>query len=489
MGTRPSPSRSFVSWIERIIADPKAGYCLPTIAELSGRFGISRSSVRRKLRPFIDDGRLTAVQGRGIFVSSRMPEAPRPSVLPTATSPHSVADAVSEDIAAGKLKHGDPLPEVKLLSGRFKTTTATVTSAYRLLQERGLARRIGRRYWIGGMRSIQSFGVRKKIPCFNFSVGDPSDLAAGNEIGNAWENMELELHNHGLSLHLEDSRKLDLFLRPDAFARSDCAGLLISGIEYNQAARIWPRLETLCASPARGGRRILLCGSDPELRIPTGAHFFCHGTIITNVVRTAAEYAFTKGFRTIVFLFRETEDNASDIRFFLRFISESLLRNPVIRITFLIQPLHRNQALEQIFKRMSSYRLLGSFQYQESLLSKYAPFTMDELFKTITLCEDIDDLLSRAPRDALWLTQDAAVAVRAVEWCAAHRIRLPSDVSLLCFDRDPSLRHHGIASCVPDWNTMGYLMAHALIGDMPIQTSRRGFLRTPAVLYERSTIP
>ncbi len=77
----------------------------------------------------------------------------------------------------------------------------------------------------------------------------------------------------------------------------------------------------------------------------------------------------------------------------------------------------------------------------------------------------------------------------ATRWCKAHRIPFPSGAAVLCFDDDPSLRRRGIASCIPDRHTIGYLMAHALIGDIPIRTSRHGFLRTPALLLQRRTLP
>ena len=489
MSTNAGSSREFVTWLEEIISDRNAGYALPTIRELSRRFQVSLSSVRRWLKPYIDDGKLDAVQGRGIFVTSRTPRTSRPDVLRSKTPTHSIATAVTEDIAAGKLKHGDPLPAVKTLAGQFRTNNETVTGAYRLLQERGLVRKIGRFYWVGGMKSIQAFGSRKIIPCFNFSEGDSSDLTAGNEIANAYENFERELHNHGLCLQFEPCEELDLFLRPDAFAKSDCAGVVLSGITVERFDILSPLIEALGPALARSGRRVLTCGMDPERRVPRRTHYFCHGTIQTNIVRTAAEYSLVKGFEDVVLILREAENNISEVRFFIRFISESLARNPQTRIRLLIQPLNRKQSPEQFFKRDPSYRLHHSFIYLEGLLSKYAPLTMHDLFAMTAFGDSIDSLFSRAPRGALWLTPDVPTAIAAAGWCEAHRIPVPSGAAILCFDDNPTLRRHGIASCVPDWNTIGYLMAHALIGDIPIQTSRRGFIRTPALLYERSTMP
>lgn len=484
------PSERFSQWVEKVIAEPGAGDCLPTIDELTQRFGLSRTWVKQKLKPYIANGLLTTIRGSGTFVTSRMPRSPEPIRLPTRTSPHSIADALVNDIATGSLKHGNPLPAVKLLCRQFKTGHGTVTRAYRILQEKGLARKVGRKFWVGGMQSLRSFGARKSIVCFNFSEGDPSDLTAGNELGRAYQAMEHELHTHRLNLQFEDCAQLDLFLRPGALAKSDCAGIVISGLTEERFVTLCPRLQALAPAAARLGKRVLLCGAHrKKKRIPKGMHYFAHGTIVTNVVRTAAQSCFVKGFQDIVLLFREREDNLKDNRFLIRFISESLMRNPKARITYLIQPHRPGQTPESIFTRTPAFKKAGTFEYMEGLLSKYEPRTMDDMYRMVKLGDNFDELLAGAPRKAVWLTKEASTAREASNWCDSHRVSVPSEAALLCFDDDLSMCHRGIASCVPDWNTIGYIMAHALIGDIPLEKSRKGFLRTPAVLFERRTLP
>jgi DNA-binding LacI/PurR family transcriptional regulator len=224
---------------------------------------------------------------------------------------------------------------------------------------------------------------------------------------------------------------------------------------------------------------------------PKRTQFFCHGTVITSVVRTAADACFTKGFRDIVLLFQETDTNITDLRYFVRFVSESLMRNPKARIRFLIQPLGATQSPESFFERSLSFREYRDHRYLQGLLSKYAPMTMDELFQVVSTGDTLDELLREAPRDSLWITTRPSTARAAVAWCRSHRVPLPSSVAVLCFniDKASDFTFQGIATCSPDWPTIGYIMAHSLIGDIPIKKSRKGFLPTPAVLYERGTMP
>lgn len=482
------PSERFSQWVEQMIADPSAGECLPPIRELASSFGISLSSIQSRLKPFVADGRLTAIRGRGTFVTLRMSRPSQPVELRGTTSAESIADAVIEDIASGKLKHGDPLPPIKLLCSQFKTGHAAVTRAYRILQQRGLTRRVGRSFWVGGLQSIRSFGARRTVPCFNYTADDPADMTADTEMRRAFEAMEHELHNHRMSIRFEDPAKLDLLLRPRAFSQCDYPGIIISGIREEDYNELYPRLESLGPMLKRSGKRILICAGHLKKQ-KKKVHYFCHGTIITHVVRTAADACFTRGFQDIALLFNENESTLTGLRFFLRFISEFLLRSPRARVRLLIQTQVPHSSPESIFKRMPTHQITGNFEYLEGLLSKYTPITMNELYEMTTVSRNLGDLLAPLPKGSVWLTTSAATAHSLVQWCGAHHVPIPAGAAIVCFEDHPSLSHRGIASCIPDWSTIGYLMAHAVIGDIPLKRSRRGFLRTPAVLYERDTMP
>ncbi|MBD3241962.1 MAG: hypothetical protein GF331_15340 [Chitinivibrionales bacterium] len=58
---------------------------------------------------------------------------------------------------------------------------------------------------------------------------------------------------------------------------------------------------------------------------------------------------------------------------------------------------------------------------------------------------------------------------------------------MVTFDNTVYTRHMGISCCIPDWDRLGYLMAHAIIGDVPIERSRRGFLHCGSLVLRRET--
>jgi hypothetical protein len=66
---------------------------------------------------------------------------------------------------------------------------------------------------------------------------------------------------------------------------------------------------------------------------------------------------------------------------------------------------------------------------------------------------------------------------------------VPRALSIIGLENNPDFAHHGLTTCAEDWDTMGYLMAHAVIGDFAVAKTRRGFLRTSALMLKRSSTP
>jgi DNA-binding transcriptional regulator YhcF (GntR family) len=87
----------------------------------------------------------------------------------------------------------------------------------------------------------------------------------------------------------------------------------------------------------------------------------------------------------------------------------------------------------------------------------------------------------------LFSTHEMALSLNKME--KENRIRVPQQVSIIGLENDRRYLHLGITTCMRDWETMGYLMAHAVIGDIPMRTTRRGFIDYDALLLERRTTP
>jgi DNA-binding LacI/PurR family transcriptional regulator len=82
---------------------------------------------------------------------------------------------------------------------------------------------------------------------------------------------------------------------------------------------------------------------------------------------------------------------------------------------------------------------------------------------------------------------DEAMAARAYEWAVDRGVRIPKQLAIIGLQNDPAHYHLGISYCGPDWDTIGYLMAHSIMQDFEVEKTSQGFLRTKAHVVERLT--
>lgn len=92
-------------------------------------------------------------------------------------------------------------------------------------------------------------------------------------------------------------------------------------------------------------------------------------------------------------------------------------------------------------------------------------------------------------RPCLWICRFDDQAQEALQWAEQNRVAVPRDMAILSLENRPKFYHLGISSCTFDWESVGYLMAHAIIGDVPLAQTSRGFIKTRAVVLERGTTP
>ena len=124
---------------------------------------------------------------------------------------------------------------------------------------------------------------------------------------------------------------------------------------------------------------------------------------------------------------------------------------------------------------------------EKMLQSKKTGSTYPSFLETLVVEETFERSYRTAPSPALWVFPFAHDAEAAIQWCARNRVAVPKPVSIIALESGPVCIRSGISSCIEDWRTIGYQMAHALIGDIPVSRTRRGYLRLTATLLERRT--
>ena len=87
----------------------------------------------------------------------------------------------------------------------------------------------------------------------------------------------------------------------------------------------------------------------------------------------------------------------------------------------------------------------------------------------------------------LWICLSSAGAMAAQDWCLQQGVAVPGAAAIVSLEADPALIGRGISAAAPDSDTIGYQLAHSLMGDIPLARTRHGYLDTRAMVYQRLT--
>ncbi|MBD3239978.1 MAG: hypothetical protein GF331_05285 [Chitinivibrionales bacterium] len=85
------------------------------------------------------------------------------------------------------------------------------------------------------------------------------------------------------------------------------------------------------------------------------------------------------------------------------------------------------------------------------------------------------------------VTGISSLAGVVLRWAQMRGIAVPDTHALIALGEYPALTHAGISSMYIDYERIGYVLAHAVIGDVPPPKSPRGFLRVGGTFVERDT--
>jgi DNA-binding LacI/PurR family transcriptional regulator len=135
--------------------------------------------------------------------------------------------------------------------------------------------------------------------------------------------------------------------------------------------------------------------------------------------------------------------------------------------------------------------MFGGAEPAEALAvpSKYRSTTRQQIEEHVSLCGTIDEALAGFRKGDLWVFERDRHASHALQWASDHRVPVPRDISIMGLENDPAFFDRGITTCIMDWETIGYLLAHVLIGDFAVERTSRGFVRTASLLLEKLTTP
>jgi hypothetical protein len=126
-------------------------------------------------------------------------------------------------------------------------------------------------------------------------------------------------------------------------------------------------------------------------------------------------------------------------------------------------------------------------QNQRGILSKYRDTPFESITRDVSFFDPARPAFHDYTDADIWVFTSHRQAAQALEWARGRKIEIPGQLSIVSLEDDPSYYHLGITYCTIDWETVGYLIAHVIIGDIPIERTSKGFIRVRAQVVERLT--
>lgn len=480
-------AQEFQQWILAEIAGLPPDSCLPPDRELSAQWKLSTITIQRVLAKLRDEGKVIRIPGKGTFTPNhdRVESAPLKVKAGTMreTSVEHLVTSLVRLISEGVYRKGKALPPVKFVRNQFKVSSETVTTAYQQLEQLGYVEKIGKSYWVGRLDQLMTQHPLQEVFFLRFGNDDFQGIFNSDPIALAFQKMERELYNAGYFLHPEKAENLPARAREWAASGRYPAGLVFYAVDPSHLPFLREFLDKHGAA-MKNRVRILVHGSHGDLSSLTPyAQVFLRGNVDTEKARVLAYYLLNAGYREANFCIDEEDITGFiDMRFFLKIALSVKNIVPDFVFRFIIRPSPGS------VRRLSFVDNLDD-GYRAYLKTKYPNAKLDNLEKQVHYAPDVFSLCASHMKTRIWIFFRDQMAAEAMSWLRARGKAVPQDVAIAGFQNDPRYYHLGISTCGPDWDNMGYIMAHALIGDIKLAKSRRGFVKVRCHMVEKLTTP
>ncbi len=478
------PSQNLAVWLEGKILQSKSGEWLEPSWKLATVFNVSIATVERALKKLRDKGLICRIQGRGTFIGTFLAETPRIKILKK-TSAERLAQSILQDIQSGMLVVNSHLPAFKYMRYRFKASYRTVRKACDILEQKKCITCVGKTYRIGQNLDDRIKQVRYENVYLFSKVTDFSERTFEEINSKSFQKLELELSSSGVNLQCNTYEQFEtlfkLWLKNDVHLR----GLIFVHAENKIINKYLPFIEELVLRNRLRASSVLweMPAGDTH-NLPKAHSIVYGGSMLTTLARGLAHIVQERGFQSVHFFLDENFPiwgkhvlNYTAARIFSEIIFEC---RPEI-LKFYVTTIKRFSSVKSWIEKDSSSL---DIQFQ---LNKYQSLALDTFIDHLEFASRTFVPSISIPGKELWVFQSAKQAVKIILKYRERGIELDRQVCILTLEDELRFRGFGISYLGPDWERLGYQMAHAVLGDINVERSRLGFLRTHPKWIHRNT--
>ncbi len=477
---------AFITWVEHLLATSEPGTRLPPHTQMARTWKLAPATVRVLLRPYQEKGGIVSVPGRGTCVGP-LP-VPDPDSAPSpaaASSVQSVADALGRMLSTGELRRGDALPPVKLVCTQHRVTPATVSRAYRQLAAQGRVVRVGKRYWVGGLDTSALAHANRFVHVFHHGRATAEEFLSALHYAPAIAEFEAELQQLHIRLVFEPAAQMSNRLARWRAAHEGPVGIVVASEDSEFLEDAGRELERFLSSRLLHRPRALLAGVRTQRRSRSLLHF-THGHIPTIKARTVVQAAEEHRHVQLDVILHNPRPKASAVRDAFRLLGERDAGGMSMPVRYVVT---RNEHVDTPDSLVRLLRASWADDYLLSITARHGEKGLCSLAERVEVVDSLEEWYARSRPGSLWYFLDDRRAVEALRWCRDNARPVPSHAAILCEHDSPLCHQHGVSACVTDWRTIGYLLAHALVGDIPVARTTKGYIRTNVRIFDRLTTP
>lgn len=486
MPRRPlsSQRRALRRWLDTTIAAATPGTRLPSDSSLVRRFGLSRATVAAAVGELVRDGSLVRRRGSGTFVAPLPdPCADSSPLLPVHNAVDRLVERLQAMLADGTVRRGQALPSITYFTHQYHVSRRTVIDAYRRLAERGLIVKIGKGFWNQGPDDIVTPPGHREVFLFVHSEDELSRVFVEGRYAAALRVMEDLLWAHGYLVRYTFYDRLPALAR--LWRLEPPYGAFFCNVKEAEHAQLRRLVHPL---RRRHGNRlpVLLEWRPADIRrVP---HPFMHVSeldITLTLVQTCADHILRCGLPAGDFVIRQED--------FYRVGMRTMLLYDFIWLRAAIK--HRIPSFDfrlVVLKARPDFTKEGFFATADiptltQTAGWYGPVDVATLARETVFIDTLDEIIPTRRTPLLYFTQHDRDAASIIDRLARRGITPPRQAALLSADNDPACYHYGISRCEVDWQGLGHVLAHALIGDRPVPSKPNHLLGVRARVLEKMT--
>jgi DNA-binding transcriptional regulator YhcF (GntR family) len=478
-------------WVAKQAAELAPGSRLPTDAELARSWKVSTRTIRRVMDRLKHEGVVERISGKGTFTVAESTPPPLPQ--PQRSSAQRLAQQLTDSIATGELRIGEALPQVKNVCVRYHISEKTVGEAYHILMQRGLVKKIGRRFFVGGVEFVDHTRLNREIVICAPDTHSFQTVFYGDTLSEAYRRLEKELRSFRCSFRFETAARMSTLIPQWTTRKSWPMACIFWRTDTERFNRFAPLLRSAVMPGSSAAGSVLLwdfATMDSDTVVPRGMFGVSRGNITTSQARTVARYCASQPRKRVVLLV-DGQEVAHDFRNGYMRYHKTLYE--IMRTSGSSVPV--SQVVVDTEKNVDADTLLTTALgedegYLSYLNAKYkTEVTRADFDKSLMVVRRVHEVITQFGSDALWLVTSDRLAAALQDALQKSGIAIARDVSLLSLENDPQWLHRSLSACAPDYDRIGYLMAHAILGDIPLQRTGRGFIRIEVPLIERQTTP